>query len=521
MNLSTQETYEELPYPSYMHSQTHPDRLAIMAKIYGMNPAPVQKCRVLELGCGDGGGLIAFANSLPESEFLGIDLGAKHIELGQQMIDALELKNVKLMLLDAMEIDKTFGKFDYIIAHGMFSWVPDFVREKMLEICSVNLSPNGVAYISYNAMPGCHLRLMVREMMIYHVKHIQDPLERAKQATSLLKFLAESFNQKDSYHTLLKNELDNILDKRTENVLHDDLAEINRPFYFQEFMEKAEAHGLQFLSEADFFDMQDYFFSDEVRKALDPLKSNIIAYEQYLDFIKGRRFRQTLLCHKDVELNRNLSSDVVREFFIASPARPASDEPDIVGLEAEKFVGLKGAEVTTNNPLIKAALLHLGRAWPRYSKFEEVLQEARTILESEDESDLESDREMLSKQLLEIFRSALVEFHLYHPQFTVEVSEKPVASRFARYQLRSTPIVTTLRCANLFISDAFSRHLVQMLDGTRDRQTLVKELIEWVESGALENEGENITDKQKFFQELPNELERNLSKLGWLTLLEK
>jgi methyltransferase-like protein/ubiquinone/menaquinone biosynthesis C-methylase UbiE len=521
MNLSTQETYEDVPYPSYMHSQTHPDRLAVMAKLFGMNPAPLQKCRVLELGCGDGGGLIAFANSLPESEFLGIDLGAKHIEAGQQMINALELKNVKLTLLDAMKIDETFGKFDYIIAHGMFSWVPDFVREKMLEICSVNLNPRGVVYISYNAMPGSHLRQMAREMMIYHVKHIQEPLERAKQATSLMKFLAESFNKQDPYRLFLKNELDNILDKRTENILHDDLAEINQPFYFHEFMEKAEAHNLQFLSEADFIDMQDYFYPEEVRKALDQLKDNVTAREQYFDFVKGRRFRQTLLCHKDVGLKRDISSDVVREFFIASPARPNSEQPDITGRRTEKFVGLKGAEVTTDNPLIKAALLHLGKAWPRYLKFEEVLKEARKILEKTDETDIESDRKTLSELLLEIFRSALVEFHLYHPQFTLEVSEKPVASKFARYQLLTTPIVTTLRCANLFISDAFSRHLVQMLDGTRDRQALIKELTEWVESGALEKEGEAISDKEKFLEQLPDELERNLSKLGWLTLLEK
>src|SRR5580693_4601208 len=117
-------SYDSVIYPSYTHPQTHPDRLAVIGSLFGLEPAPVNRCRVLELGCGNGTNLVPMAWGLPQSEFVGIDLAALPVERGQRMIRDLALKNVRLVQGDLLQVDAGWGKFDYIIAHGLYSWVP-------------------------------------------------------------------------------------------------------------------------------------------------------------------------------------------------------------------------------------------------------------------------------------------------------------------------------------------------------------------------------------------------------------
>jgi len=67
-------SYDEVPYESQSFPQSHPNRLATLGRLFGLSPAPVAQCRVLELGCASGGNLIPMAYHLPESEFVGLDL---------------------------------------------------------------------------------------------------------------------------------------------------------------------------------------------------------------------------------------------------------------------------------------------------------------------------------------------------------------------------------------------------------------------------------------------------------------
>src|SRR5262252_5947803 len=143
--------YDEVRYTSRPLAQTHPDRLATLASWFGMRPAAVDRCRVLELGCGTGANLIPMALGLPESSFVGVDLATSAIAEGQAMATALELANIDLRALDVRTIPDQLGAFDYIIAHGLFSWVTHDVQEHILEVCTTRLTPEGVAYISYNA----------------------------------------------------------------------------------------------------------------------------------------------------------------------------------------------------------------------------------------------------------------------------------------------------------------------------------------------------------------------------------
>lgn len=151
-------SYDEIPYSDNCFPYTHPDHLATVATFHGLTPPPVRNCRVLELGCARGGNIIPMALGLPEGRFLGIDLSSRQIAEGRSIIEKLGLQNIDLQTLGITDIGENSGLFDYIVCHGVYSWVPDQVRDKILAICSENLAPSGVAYVSYNTYPGWHER---------------------------------------------------------------------------------------------------------------------------------------------------------------------------------------------------------------------------------------------------------------------------------------------------------------------------------------------------------------------------
>src|SRR5262245_51727804 len=137
--------YDQVPYPASVIGETHPDRIATQAVLAGMEPPPVTDCRVLELGCNDGTNLLGMALSLPQSQFVGIDVNASAIAQAQARAEAYGLQNIAFHRLDILEAGPALGSFDYIVAHGVYSWVPDAVRERLLAIIGSNLTPNGIA----------------------------------------------------------------------------------------------------------------------------------------------------------------------------------------------------------------------------------------------------------------------------------------------------------------------------------------------------------------------------------------
>jgi methyltransferase-like protein/cyclopropane fatty-acyl-phospholipid synthase-like methyltransferase len=518
-------TYDDVIYPSAVYAQTHPDRLATMATLFGMRPTPVQRCRVLEMGCGDGSNLIAMAYGLPDSEFVGIDLAKRPIQKGQTIIEALGLKNITLRQLDILAFPPDLGLFDFILAHGLYSWVPAAVRDKILAICGESLSPCGVAYVSYNAYPGNHMRDMVRKMMQYHAGHFPESEQQVRQARALLKFLAESKTEPDVYRMLLKQELERVVKYTDAAFFHDDLSPVNHPVYFHEFAEHAARHGLRYLSEADVIDLQPEDYAPHVAATLRELDSeDAIAREQYSDFLRCRAFRQTLLCRGDVNLDRTWKAARVRDLYVAGEVRPASPDPDVGSRLAELFLGPKGAEIETGRPVVKTAFVHLGAVWPRHMRFQELLGFVRSQLaraSGEPTEGNENDARELADALLQAYTAGFVELHAHAPNFVTEVSERPMASALARLQLREGHVVPTLRHTAMKIDDKLGRQLALLLDGTHDRAALLNDLSECVKSGSaiVCHEGKPVSDLQEAIQYLADELEANLTSLARSAIL--
>jgi len=474
-------SYDDVPYAGYPFAQTHPDRLATMAKLAGLRPASILNCRVLELGCGNGGNLVPMAYGLTGSRFLGIDASGRAIDEGNLLIGELGLRNIELRTADFMELGPELGEFDYIIAHGVYSWVPAEVRDRLLKLCERHLAPEGVAYISYNAYPGFHMRRMMREMMLFHNRGMSEPREFVKQGLALLQFIGSAFpsgdeGNHDLYGVLIKEHLDLLKGHRhLEQIYHDDLAEVNEGVYFHEFVSDAKRHGLQFLSEAVLSDMDDARFPEEVREGLSGLAhGDVIRREQYLDFLKCRVFRQTLLCRSELSPGHEVEDLNLDEFYIASSARAESPQPDFSSGKVEQFSGLKGGSLRTDHPAAKAALVALGDVYPMALTWEELLTEARQRLSIQG---LEPDVEVLKEILIGACKRGLVQLSVHRPAFVLKASERPLASGLARLQATKGKSVVNLVHESVHLDDELSRNFLQLLDGTHDQAALVEELL--------------------------------------------
>jgi len=455
-------------------AQTHPDRLATIATLLGIRAAPPAECRVLELGCGDGGNLIPMALGLSGSSFTGIDLAAQAIEQGRGVVNALGLQNITLLALDLMEAGPELGEFDYIIAHGVYSWVPENVRERLLHICRVNLGPRGVAYVSYNAYPGFHRREMFREMMLYNVDGVEDPADRVRRAIGFIKWLDQCRPESQLTRALLAEELHHLTENDWWYVYHDDLAQTNHAEYIHEFVARARDHGLEYLGEADFLEMQSEIYADSTVETLRRFaQGDVVRKEQYLDFIKGRRFRQTLLCRGEAELHRAPRPEQLTTLYFASTASPVSAAPDLRPGAWEEFRGPRGAAMRTDDRQVKTALARLNGIWPQSMLFADLLAEAG------------GEAEPLAEALLQAYSAGLLEVSIRPHQFTAHAGERPAASPLTRLQAKEGSMVTNLRHTTAELADDADRCLVQLLDGTCDRSALAAALHLFVRSRAI------------------------------------
>jgi methyltransferase-like protein len=383
-----------------------------------------------------------------------------------------------------------------------------------------------VAYISYNAYPGCRQSHMVREMLLYHARRFADPEEQVGQALAFARFLKDAHPNPDAYASFLREELERVCKRPDHLLYHDDLAPFNMPVYFHQFVEHTGRHGLQFLAEADFFEMQDHIYPPEVTEQLRRMAGdNVVAKEQYLDFLKCRRFRQTLLCHQEVTLDRTPDPRRVMALYVASAARPTADQPDLHSPAEEEFRGPRGALMSTDYPLAKAAIYHLGTIWPLSLSFPDLVRQARSLLGQPSPAGdpcADEDAQVLAEILLQTYSADLIELYCQPPRFALKAGERPLASPLARLQIQNRePVITNLRHANVNVEEPLARALVCLLDGTRDRAALLAELTPLVTSGAapLIVNGQPVTDPAQVSTLLASGLEPNLGRLGRLALL--
>jgi methyltransferase-like protein len=460
-------SYDVVAYQGHPFAQTHPDRLATIARLLGMHPPPIDHCRVLELACGDGGNLIPMALTMPEATFAGIDLAAQPVAQGKQTIAALGLTNITLLQSDLLQLDPFPGEFDYIITHGLYAWCPPPVRDAILRISGQNLSPNGIAYVSYNALPGGRVRQMLREMMLFHAGEIENPMERARQARALLSLVAHGRTREDSFNTLVKEEVARMTDRDLWLLYHDELAEVYEPVYLHQFVEHAEKYGLQYLSDANLYNLQPAALTADAQETLSQIAADDrVLREQYVDFIQCRRFHHTLLCRQGIEIMYPAVAERLEELFITTAATTVSSHHDLrEGVEAE-FKGPFNSAMKTAHPIAKALLVALIQESPQALSFDELLVRTGS----------NEVRDQAAQILLATSLAGLTELRTTSLPLVNTVSMRPVASPLARHQALQKAPLTTLTHCTVEAEGAPELKLLPLLDGVRDLAALSRKL---------------------------------------------
>ena len=355
--------YDLLPYLSMPVAYTQPAHLAARAALFGLSSPTADRARVLELGCAAGGNLIPLAARFPQAHFLGIDLSTRQIADGRNRIAAFGLTNIELRQGDIAALTLPANSFDYVICHGVFSWVPPLTQDAIFRIINNCLVDNGVATISYNVLPGWHLRSPVRDILLHHAGVDGTPQARVALARDMLRQIETATSGRHAYGSVLRDEAKRMRLMPASYILGEFLAENNAPATFRNFTGKAERHDLCFLGEADLNAEANELITPDARRDLERLaRTDRNEAEQRLDLFSGRPFRRSLLVKTSTA--RSLSApkpERLTGLYLTSRLVP---DPARTKDRTIAFVDGRGRSIATQTPCVGRALMQLATAYP-------------------------------------------------------------------------------------------------------------------------------------------------------------
>ena len=297
-----QTIYKELGYKSYPFPFTTPAYLEAYGTLVGLKPPTAKTARVLELGATYGGNIISQAAHNPEATFVGIELSQDQVEKGNKIIGDAKLDNVSLVQGDILNFDESMGTFDYIIAHGFYSWISDEMKDKLLDIISNHLADNGIAYVSYNTYPGWHTMEEVRQLMLFanrgHDESThKEKVLRGKTVGSLVGAQILNYDNLKERNSKFLGALRSVMQKDDYYVGHDHLEPHNYPCYLYQFNDHLKANNLAYVGDADLTLSMVRTYDESIADKLEQLAPNSQAdQEQYLDFMLDTTFRKSIIC---------------------------------------------------------------------------------------------------------------------------------------------------------------------------------------------------------------------------------
>ena len=464
-NAALQQRYDAIAYAAHPHPLTHPDRLAAVGTFLGMQPPAPATARVLEVGCSDGTNLVAMAMTLPQASLVGCDLSGTAIAQGLAMVDALQLRNVTLLQQDLVGLDPALGPFDYIVAHGVYSWVPPAARDALLALAARTLSPAGLLFLSYNALPGCRVRQAAWDILHYHVDAIEDVRERLAAARVLARTIADAGVPQYASDAVLRAEFADIAGHSDSALMHDDLAVPNEPFHFHEVVAHAATHGLAYLAEAELHSMSGAGLSNDARKMLGSLAP--LEREQYADFMRLRRFRQSVWRRAVARVDPAVRPERLTPMHVsADPSllrAAAAGRIDDLARGLDPTQGSQGPMTALLQRLVEVAPLSL--------TFADVMRVFASHAAARG-----TDLPAFAQVLGNAYVANVVQLHIQPPPLVLVPAARPVASPLARLHARDREEVISLVHGRVRLPDPNARRLLVLLDGTRTRSMLAQSM---------------------------------------------
>jgi SAM-dependent methyltransferase len=426
---------------------THPRHLGALGILLGIRPGEVGTARVLELGCASGHNLLPIAAEFPDSRCIGVDASAKQVAVAQELGRELCLPNADFVAADVRLLPADLGEFDFVIAHGVYSWVDAPTRDALLRACRDHLAQNGLAMVSYNTLPGWHQHRAVRDLMRFHGRHSREDQERLRAGREFLTMAAAHGADDDStYRRILRDESARLVDYEDGYVLHDHLEETNAPCYLLDFVSHASRHGLAYVCDADPRLSSAHGLDPATLAAVKAGARSPVEFEQYLDFLHGRSFRATVLCRTEQPIERRVGTGALANLRLAA-SNPA-------------------AQITSTAPLIAAGFEELRRAWPGDLSFAELCARTKTPADAE---------QVLERTFLDAFLRGDLTLRAAPVQGTATPRPQPRTTAVARAQAARGLRVTNLLHRSVDLDD-FARQVLALLDGTRDVEALTAAL---------------------------------------------
>ncbi|MDP3908206.1 class I SAM-dependent methyltransferase [Novosphingobium sp.] len=446
----TTTSYDTVAYPTAMFPQTHPDRLALIAQLHGLTAAAPERARVLEIGGGDGFNLIALAAAFPQAQFVSFDLSAAAVARGQALAAASGMANICIEQADIMDYVAAAapGSFDYIIAHGVYAWVPGPVQQAVMALAGKALAPDGLFFVSYNALPGGHIRRVMREMLLDALADVHGIEARIAAARAFLENHARPREGDDSVVSAMRAQSVAMLSRPDAVLFHDELGEVFSPQSLADTAAAATAVGLEFLNDSGRNRLGDGFLPDGAA-AQGPVPTEaIVQAAQRDDYAAMRFFRQSLFTRAGRNPGRTPALDVLRGCHAAGQFQLGDNGAIQCG---ETTFALRDHG-------LQDWLLQLGSGWPAHRPVAEIADPADRL-----------------DGLFELFKLGLLHLSTAPPPFTLGSSAHPLASPLVRAQIAlGHPAVTTLHFEQMQLPDPAARGLLARLDGQADHAELAQ-----------------------------------------------
>ncbi|MEP6668161.1 MAG: class I SAM-dependent methyltransferase [Chthoniobacter sp.] len=431
--------FDALPYRHGAIPETHPARVGAIARLLGMEAAAPDDCRVLELGMAEGMNLLPLAERLPTSTFVGVDFSPVHVAAAAQARAAAAIDNARFVCADLRDYTPEAGAFDYVIAHGVYSWVPPEVRERLLALCAQALAPDGIAYVSYNVFPGWGLLGGLREMLRAEMGNVADPVAHAAK---LLAALERAFTgQPGPYAALMREAIAEMRAKPPEMLFHDELELVNTPVTFLDFIAHTARHDLHYLAEAHFPSMPAEHLPPAARAALAEMAPDFFRTQHFLDLVGNRRFRSSLLTRHAPAAARVLDPAIIPQCAVGLHLQPVDG---VIDLSPGRPLQLRGRHdflMSVSAPAHKAFFAALCEVAPARVPFAAALRRATGLLHQSG-FDETPEAGPLSEGLARLFAVDQCDLLLTGGGDWLDLSPAPAPSALMRYQAREGRQVT-------------------------------------------------------------------------------
>jgi methyltransferase-like protein/2-polyprenyl-3-methyl-5-hydroxy-6-metoxy-1,4-benzoquinol methylase len=519
--------YDATPYTSNSFPQSAPGQLAAIAYLFGLETPEVATARVLEIGCAGGGNLVPFAAAHPKARVVGLDLSQVQVDQGRTRMRALGLNNLELLAGDIARMNLgSLGQFDFIIAHGVYSWVPPEVQEALLSAFRRLLAPEGVAYISYNAYPGWKSKEILRDAMLLASGASVTPEEKVRNARRMFDFLEEVTPADGALARILAESRAHAIGYGDSYLLHDELETFNSPCYFYEMLGRAGAHGLAYLAEAHPEAMIPANYGPKVAEyLLDKCGGVQVLVEQYLDFVVNRSFRESLLVHAEraPQIRYNPDRSRYRRLHIAAQVPPADGQTRL-DHSRQDYRYSDGATLFTNDPGIKAALDALTARWPWTQSRQELVDTVRARLVTAGFNPRDNLPDHLDGLLEVLILQGQARFRL--DPVLPESAQAPLrleetARRMAELTRGESNASTFNPWHETLILSPVDRHLLPLLDGTRDRNALLEALlaIDRENPIGIEQDGKQVSGEAELRDALAEHIDAMPQRLAEMMLV--